>query len=95
MHTNVDVIATASQPLSGTVKAAHNDCKWFIAPPYEFMQLKIRKLPLPSFLQLLLEILLIGSISLALTSIGLYRILLIKWFPKQVAKMLERMESQL
>ncbi len=95
MHANVDVNATASQLLSDTVKAAHNDCKWFIAPPHEFVQLKIRKLPLPSFLRLLLELLLIGLISLALTLIGLHCTLLIKWFPKRAAKMLECMESQL
>ncbi len=94
MHTEVNVNATASQLLSETVNTAYDDCVSFVAPPYEFVRLN-RKPPQPQFMQHLLALLLIGSISSALMLIGVYRILLIKWFPKQAAKMLDQMESQL
>ncbi len=95
MHAEVDVNATASQLLSETVKVAYDDCVRFIVPPYDFVQLKIWKPPLPQFMQHFLALLLIGSISSALTLIGVYRILFIKWFPKRPAKMLDPMKPQL
>ena len=85
MHVDVDVNILLSRLLANTTMRVNEGCTHFCTPPYKYMHTKINNPPLPPVLSFLAHIWLIGMVYLAMALLGVYQVIIVKWFQRRPA----------
>ncbi len=89
MHAEVDIDPTISTLLDEVNKVSYEDPLVFFGVPYTFILSRLKKPPRDHSIDSFIDFWAFGAIYFVLTWIGIYRIMLIRWFPQRAAKLLQ------